>query len=281
MDNKKEKIEKLRKLVDRFQQNFEQYKNIKYDEANTKTDFIDEFFKLLDWDVSNQKGYSEDYREVVREDKVVIKGKQKAPDYSFRIGGARKFFVEAKKPSININKNIEPAFQLRRYAYSANLPLSILTDFEEFTIYDTRIKPKVQDSAKVARIFYCNFKDYEKKFDEIYDIFSQEAINKGSFDKYVKTKKKGVSEVDGEFLELIEKWREDLAKNLALNNKNLDIKVINRAVQKIIDRIIFLRIAEDRGIEDYENLFKLVNKKNIYNFLNEYFVKAKDRKSVV
>ena len=27
---------------------------------------------------------------------------QKAPDYSFRLAGVRKFFVEAKKPSVNV-----------------------------------------------------------------------------------------------------------------------------------------------------------------------------------
>ena len=52
---------------------------------------------------------------------------------------SRKFFVEAKKTSVNIKDDISPAFQLRRYAWSAKLPLSILTDFEEFAVYDCRI----------------------------------------------------------------------------------------------------------------------------------------------
>ncbi|MCD6578617.1 restriction endonuclease subunit R, partial [bacterium] len=157
-----EKLKKLKKLIEDFQFNLKQYKSSAYDEANTRVDYIDKFFTLLDWDVSNEKGYSEQYREVVREDKVVIKGKMKAPDYSFRIGGFRKFFVEAKKPSINIKEDIGPALQVRRYAYTAKLPLSILTDFEEFAVYDTRIKPNQNDRASVARIFYCTFEDYLK-----------------------------------------------------------------------------------------------------------------------
>jgi hypothetical protein len=86
----------LSALSDLFEANSAQYKSLQYDEANTRADFIDKFFALLDWDIANNQGFSEVYREVVREDKVTIDGSQKAPDYSFRIGGVRKYFVEAK-----------------------------------------------------------------------------------------------------------------------------------------------------------------------------------------
>lgn len=59
----------------------------------------------------------------------------------------RKFFVEAKKPSVDIKDDVHPAFQLRRYAWSAKLPLSILTDFEELAVYDCRVKPDRRDKA--------------------------------------------------------------------------------------------------------------------------------------
>ena len=270
-------IKNLKELIDLFEHNIKQYKGKHYDEAKTRVDFIDKFFMLLEWDVYNEKDYSEQYRDVVREDKIEIKGKVKAPDYSFRIGGFRKFFVEAKKPSVNIKHDIEPAFQLRRYAYTAKLPLSILTDFEEFAVYDTRIKPDKHDQASTARIFYCTYEDYEKEFDFIFNTFSRHAILKGSFDQYIEDtkRKKGTSEVDKEFLKFIEKWRENLAKNIALRNKNLTIYELNYAVQKIIDRIIFLRIAEDRDVEDYGKIQKLLeNKKTIYPQLVNLFLKA-------
>lgn len=264
----------LKKLTDTFAANISQYKGAGYDEANTRVDFIDKFFELLDWDVRNTQCYSEDYREVVREDKVIIAGKPKAPDYSFRIGGIRKFFVEAKKPSVKIKDEIDPAYQVRRYGYTAKLPLSILTDFEEFAVYDTRIKPDKSDKASVARVFYCTFDEYEKNFDFLYGIFSKDAILKGSFNQYIEDsgKKKGSSEVDKEFLKLISVWREDLAKNIALRNKDLDIYQLNYAVQKIIDRIIFLRIAEDRGTEEYSELLKSVSGKDAYINLNNIFI---------
>jgi len=270
-------IKNLKELIDLFEHNIKQYKGKYYDEAKTRADFIDKFFMLLGWDVYNKKEHSEQYREVVREDRVEIKGKVKAPDYSFRIGGFRKFFVEAKKPSVNIKHDIEPAFQLRRYAYTAKLPLSILTDFEEFAVYDTRIKPDKHDQASTARIFYCTYEEYEKEFDFIFNTFSRQAILKGSFDQYIEDtkRKKGTSEVDKEFLKFIEKWRENLAKNIALRNKELSIYELNYEVQKIIDRIIFLRIAEDRHIEDYGNIQKLLeNKETIYPQLVNLFLQA-------
>jgi len=266
----------LAKLTELFEHNKKQYHSNQYDEANTRTDFIDKFFELLGWDIRNTQSYSEQYREVVREDKVTIAGRVKAPDYAFRIGGVRKFFVEAKKPSVNIKDELEPAFQVRRYGYTAKLPLCILTDFEEFAVYDTRIKPSPSDKPSTARIFYCTFDEYHKHFDFIFNTFSKEAILKGSFDTYIQENKnkKGTSEVDKELLKLIESWRTDIAKNIALRNPSLNIYHLNTAVQKIIDRIIFLRIAEDKEMEEYGLLQKITESDAVYQKLQGVFDRA-------
>ena len=136
-----------------------------------RREFLDPFWKALGWDIDNERGIANAYKDVIYEDSIKIGGSTKAPDYCFRIGGSRKFFVEAKKPSINIMSNIAPAFQLRRYAWSAKLPVSVVSDFEEFAIYDTRIRPARSDKATVARTSYFNFKDYIDKWDEISALF--------------------------------------------------------------------------------------------------------------
>ena len=272
-----ENIQKpLIELISVFDLNIDRYKQGSYDEANTRVDFIDKLFELLGWDVRNTSGYSEDYRDVVREDKVTIAGKPNAPDYSFRIGGVRKFFVEAKKPGVNIKDDREPALQLRRYAYTARLPLSILTDFEEFAVYDTRIKPNQNDQPSTGRVFYCTYKEYERAFGFVTATFSKEAILKGSFDRYVEENKskKGTSEVDKEFLKLIETWRSEIARTVAFRNSDLSVHELNLAVQKIIDRIIFLRIAEDRGTEGYGLLRSVSNGAERYGHLVHLFQKA-------
>jgi len=280
--------QELRQLIDLFRDNIDQYKGPNYDESNTRTDFIDKFFELLGWDVRNLDGYAEQYRDVVREDTVVIDNRPKAPDYSFRIGGYRKFFVEAKRPSVNIRDDISPAFQIRRYGYTAKLALSILTDFEELAVYDTRIKPHKNDKASKGRVFYCrydqylekcDFEGFETNIDYIVGTFSKNAILRGSFDRYIESTKnrKGTSEVDKELLALVELWRLDLAKSIAKANPTLDSHNLNVAVQRIIDRIFFLRIAEDRRIERYGNLFRAAEKQGVYKNLHSLFVNADEK----
>jgi type I restriction-modification system DNA methylase subunit len=266
-------------LIERFDLNLEAYRSGQYNETQLRREFVDPFFKALGWDVDNEKGYAEAYKDVIHEDAIKVGGAVKAPDYCFRIGGARKFFLEAKKPSVNLKEDINPAFQLRRYAWSAKLPLSILTDFEEFAVYDCRIKPVLTDKASTARILYLSYPEYARRWNEIASIFSREAVLKGSFDKYVESTKikKGTAEVDSAFLKEIELWREMLARTLALRNPGLTQRELNFAVQRIIDRVIFLRICEDRGIEEYGRLMALLNGAQVYERLSQLFYEADDR----
>jgi hypothetical protein len=266
-------------LVERFERNRDAYRSAQYNETQLRREFLDPFFNTLGWDVENRQGYAEAYKDVIHEDAIKIGGFTKAPDYCFRIGGARKFFVEAKKPAVDIRQDASPAFQLRRYAWSAKLPLSILTDFEEFALYDCRIKPANTDKASTGRIKFLTYAEYAEKWDEIASIFSREAVLKGSFDKYAETSriKKGTAEVDAAFLMEIESWRDLLARNLAVRNPGLSQRELNFAVQRTIDRIIFLRICEDRGIEIYGRLMALLNGPNVYARLLDLYRKADER----
>ncbi|MFP4529586.1 MAG: Eco57I restriction-modification methylase domain-containing protein, partial [Candidatus Kapaibacterium sp.] len=270
--------EELFELIRRFEDNEQRYKSNQYNEAQLRQEFINPLFALMGWDIYNSKGYAEQYKDVVHEDSVKVGGMTKAPDYSFRIGSQRKFFLEAKRPSVDIKGDIHPAYQLRRYAWSAKLPLSILSDFEEMAVYDCRKKPVKTDKASTARIKYYNYKEYPDKWDEIVGIFGPEAIKKGSFDRFAEStgKKRGTAEVDDAFLAEMERWRELLARNIALRNRSLSTRALNEAVQKTIDRIVFLRICEDRGIEEYGQLRKLLNVSDVYSHMRQIFLRADD-----
>src|SRR5437773_2930999 len=256
----------IRELTERFERNKDAYRSPQYNETQLRREFLDPFFKALGWDIDNEQGYAEAYKDVIHEDAIKVGEATKAPDYCFRIGGARKFFLEAKKPAVDIKHDVSPAFQLRRYAWTTKLPLSILSDFEEFAVYDCRVKPDQKDSAAVARILYIPCTEYAQRWDEIASVFTRDVVLKGSFDKFTEAikAKRGTADVDDVFLETIETWRKDLAENLALRNKKLTQRELNFAVQRIIDRIIFLRIGEGRGIEDYGRLGGLTNGDRIY-----------------
>ncbi len=266
-------------LVERFERNREAYQSSKYNETQLRREFIDPLFRELGWDMDNTAGYAEAYKDVIHEDAIKVGSATKAPDYCFRIGGSRKFFVEAKKPSVNIAEDIGPAYQLRRYAWSAKLPLSILTDFEEFAVYDCRIKPDNRDKASTARIKYLQYSDYLQHWTEIASVFSKDAVLKGSFDQYAGEagRKKGTAGVDAAFLREIETWRERLARNIALRNPHLTQRELNTAVTLTINRIIFLRICEDRGIEMYGQLMALKNGANVYERLIRIYYAADDK----
>ncbi len=266
----------ISELVERFERNIDAYKKGAYNETQVRREFVDPFFEALGWDVSNKAGSAEAYKDVVHEDAIRVGNSVKAPDYCFRVGGTRKFFVEAKKPSVNVRTDAHPAYQLRRYAWSAKLPISILTDFEELAVYDCSSRPDQGDSASKQRTLYLTYDQYEDRWGEIESVFSKRAVYEGAFDKYeISLKgKRGTETVDEAFLKEMDSWRLLLARNIALRNPNLSLQDLNESVQRIIDRVVFLRICEDRGIEDYGRLQSIAPKKDSYAELCTLFEKA-------
>jgi len=280
MTNKEIGFKKIQELVTRFSEQLTAYKKSDYNETQTRRDFIDPFFKALGWDIDNEQGFAESYREVIHEDRVKVGTATKAPDYSFRLsGGQRLFFVEAKKPSVLIKDDIQPAYQVRRYGWSAKLNVSVITDFEEFAIYDCTKKPIPTDKTSVARVKYITYNDYISEWDFLWNTFSKEAVLKGSFDKFIggNAIKKGTATVDKEFLNSLDQWRTLLAETISKENKQLDEDELNFVVQQTLDRIIFLRICEDRSIEPYGRLKECLNHGDYYENLLLEFKQADDK----
>jgi len=257
--------DEIAKLCQYFATNSQAFHAPGVKEAHVRQSLIDPLFESLGWDVRNTAMIAPQYREVIPEDSLDVEGQQKAPDYTFRVGTLRKFYAEAKKCGINLNADSGPAYQLRRYGWSAKLALSVLTDFEELGVYDCTARPRPSDKASHARIQYFRFDEYPDRWHELWDVFSREAVWSGAFDQYAASKRKrGTSEVDVEFLKEIEGWRLALAGNIALRNKDLSLDDLNAAVQLTIDRVVFLRMAEDRGLEPEQQLLKLCERPDIY-----------------
>jgi type I restriction-modification system DNA methylase subunit len=269
-------LDEIARLVKQFSTNRAYYLAPGYKEADVRQEFIDPLFNALGWDVHNTQGAAPYYREVIFEESVGVEGEQRTPDYVFRVGRERKFFAEAKKPGVSIKTDFSPAYQLRSYAWSAKLPLSILTDFEEFAVYDCRSKPSHKDQASSGRVSFYDFDQYLDLWRGIWDVFSRPAVLGGSFDQFVESEKarRGTNAVDDEFLKEIETWRTTLARNIALRNPRISIGDLNDAVQRTIDRIIFLRMAEDRGTETWGQLRKAGEGPDIYSRLVSLYDEA-------
>ena len=280
MTNKEIGFKKVQDLVARFKEHQILYKKAEYNETQTRRDFIDPFFKALGWDIDNEQGFAESYREVIHEDKIKISGGTKAPDYSFRLSGKEKlFFLEAKKPNINIKDHIDPAYQIKRYGWNSKMTVSVLTDFEELSIYDCTKEPNSQDSPAKARLNYTSYDLYEKEWDFLWNVLSKEAAQNGGFNEYLKKvpQKKGADTVDKKFLKSLDEWRTLLAETISKENKQFDEDELNFVVQQTLDRIIFLRICEDRSIEPYGRLKDCLNRGDYYENLLLEFKQADDK----
>jgi adenine-specific DNA-methyltransferase len=268
---------RMEELVNRFTQNREAYLSSSYNETQVRVEYINPFWKCLGWDVDNEEGAIDAYKEVIHELRERASGHLKAPDYCFKINNDFKFYVEAKKPGIDLKTDPNPAYQIRNYGWNKKLAVSVLTDFEEFVVYDCGKRPMKGDKPAVGRLKYLTYPEYLQEFDFLWDTFSKEAVRTGRFDKYARaeSKARGGETVDKEFLKSMDVWRVELAKNIAVNNPKIaSDEEVSRAVQLIIDRILFLRVCEGRGVEHHDTLREKAGKDDFYKNLCGYFETA-------
>ena len=258
MDPKAAARSRVGELVQNFRRNQADYLRAAYNETQARTDFITPLLAAFGWDVHNVAGLPLGLREVIEEATVEVGEERlaKRPDYELRLARQRKLFVEAKKPNVHIDRNRDAAFQTRRYGYSASLPIAVLTNFHQLSIYDCRHAPNATDEAHVARTLLVGFEEFEARFDELWPLLSREAVYSGEFDRRfaVDVTRHGADQFDDFFLRQVRSWRERLARDIHLHAPGLSPVELTYAVQLFLSRIVFLRICEDRDIERYENL---------------------------
>jgi type I restriction-modification system DNA methylase subunit len=266
-------------LVDRFKRSRATFESTIYLEASVRQEFIDPFFRSLGWDVGNQNGWADQNKDVVVEPYLDIDGSHKAPDYGFRVGPQIQFFVEAKRPGIVLRTDLASAKQIRTYGWNAGLPVCGLTNFGEFAVFDTTVKPSPSDSASTARVKYINFLEYEDSWDWIESLFGRDSVWRGSLQDFKKNQptRQGSEPVDVAILGVIEKWRQKLANEISRKNNRLSVSQLNEVVQLTIDRILFLRICEDRDIQPFGDLRGAARAHDIYGELLLLFRRADAR----
>lgn len=265
----------IQELVNKYKADRNTYLKPTYNETQLRNDFIDPFLKILGWDVDNDKSKTHFLRDVIQEEYIDVEDEKakKNPDYTLRINGNRKLFVEVKKPSVNILNSSKAAFQTRRYGWSAKLGISVLTNFEHIIIYDCRLKPKSTDNEHVARYKVYSYDNFEEAMDELENMISYDAANLGNLDELFDVDSREGETFDDYFLQQIENWRERLAVTAIEKNTDLNEEDVNYIIQRLLNRIIFLRICEDRTIEKYETIKSIQN----YDELKELFHKSDKR----
>ncbi len=270
----------INNLIQKYNENRDYYLSTKYNETQLRADFLDLFFELLGWDIANREAKPTNDREVLLEEplKATVKSNTKKPDYTFRLFSERKFFLEAKKPSIRIESNPESAKQVRRYGFTAKLKISVLSNFEYLVIYDTSKEVRESDIATFSRIKLYHYSEYIEKFEEIKLLLGKESVYNGQFDikwQDIEEQLKKFS-VDKLFLQQINSWRLLLGQEIFSYYKNIEITELNDIVQSYINSILFLRVCEDRDLEEYETLLDFAQRGDYKALIAKF--KASDKK---
>lgn len=268
--------ETLLSLVHKFEKDRHHYLAKGYPEAQVRIDFLNPFFQALGWDIENKAQKPPHERDVIVELSPETTGR---PDYNFRVNGATKFFVEAKAPSVAID-DINHIMQAKTYAWSTKeVYFVILTDFEEFKLFDASLKPNPKFPAE-GLVLDLKYTAYPDNIEQLWEL-SRERVEQGSLEallpKDTKSKRLRISP-DKSFLEDLTEWRTEVAKDVHKRNPEFDVRLLNDVVQKLLDRIIFIRIAEDRKIRPDRELWEITaqwreegRRKAIMSHLTELF----------
>lgn len=282
---KRHTVSDIRQLVEGFAKHIKALKSPGTKELTVRQNYIDPFWRALGWDVGDaeQRGPAE--AEVIVENNVETAEStglhNRAVDYMFRLNGFPRFVVEAKKPAVDIDEDNEAIFQAKRYAWNKTIPFAILTDFEQFRIYDTTLKPIFNDPRRgLIKEFSLEYGDYIGQWDVLEATFGRAAVADGSLERLLAQVKKikagrrihtvdwmlidlkGVEPVDEAFLALLDTHRRHFAAEIYRENKSIFPEAethhgaakLTEAVQRLMDRLIFMRVCEDRGIVPWGDL---------------------------
>ncbi|MFF2088179.1 Eco57I restriction-modification methylase domain-containing protein [Nocardia sp. NPDC058176] len=230
-----------------------------YSEDETRIEFIDPVLDLLGWDVANKLGLIPSKREVVRETRQVREGgADKRPDYTVRASGLPRFHVEAKKPYVDIRIDRQAIFQARRYGYTDRHAIVVLTNYRSLVIYDASVPvDETIDRPETARLFTWDYDTYEANWDEIKSILGRDEVHGlGWEDRFQVAREHQPLPADEAFIQHFNQWRVEIGTDILARDPSVDAETVNDAVQQLLNRLIFVRMCEDRGIEGEETLRK-------------------------
>jgi type I restriction-modification system DNA methylase subunit len=271
--------EQIASLVNAYRERGRAFRESPTAEATLRQEFLDPFFEALGWDIANRTHRSPAEKDVVVEAPVTTidaeRQHARRPDYLFRIGGFPRFVVEAKKPTVDLRTDRDAIFQAKSYAWSAQIPFAVLTNFESFRLFDATLKPYANEPQRgIVADFDLGYDDYVAQWDALLAVFGREAVKDGSLEQLLARIKhvragcrirgvdrmladlRGTEPVDRVFLAHLEDYRLRFAKTLFEENREefKDVGTrhgaakLTEATQRLIDRLVFVRVCEDRSI---------------------------------
>ncbi|MFH1588737.1 MAG: N-6 DNA methylase, partial [Candidatus Diapherotrites archaeon] len=261
MNSKEEAREKIRHLIEEFNSYLGKDS---LNEQEIKTKFIQPLFECLGWNFR-----SED----IRLEEKVSSGRV---DYSFRINGIPKFFVETKRPSASVDTDIV-VDQAKNYAWHKATHWAVITNFKRVVIYNALLRGQYMES-RLRNIYLDELKDYNADFEDLW-LLSRESFETGLIDRIAERecKKAKLIPVEKKLFEDLNKWRELTAKDIAKNYPGkYSAEELDEIIQVLLDRLILIKKIEDtilegRKIEEAYNSWHDQSKKSLNYYLKEVF----------
>ena len=209
--------------------------------------WINELLQLFDWDVQNthqvlqERKLDKSSRDKLRE----IESTNNKPDYTLVSGNLPLAFVDAKALNVDLENDSKVAFQIRSYGWSAGTLFSFVTNFESISVYDCSVKPSVADSASIARLYFFRIEDYVENIETLsLYLYRQSVLNY----PLIKISYPGIA-LDSDFANFLRDFRIRLVEDILGHRQNYSLETLSVWSQIIIDRIIFIRVCEARGLE--------------------------------
>jgi len=254
--SQKDAKERIQKLIDKYNK-LSSADKTKFNEDRTKQVFIRPLFEALGWD----------FEEDVYPEEQASTGRV---DYSFRSNSVVKFFLEAKKLSVDLD-DIKWAEQATNYGWHKNVIWTVLCDFEGLKVFNCEVKEK---NPLKSQFFSIHYDQYVNRFDQLW-LLSKESCEDNLLDKEAEKwgKKLKKIPVDRQLLNDLTKFRELLSKEVLKHNKSINLDELDEVIQRLIDRLIFIRTCEDRRLVDQQLLPVIRENKNkkIITKLREVF----------
>ena len=236
-------FERVVELISKYENIKKSGKIKKYNEESTKKDFILPLFEALGWNVYNRAKRNDS---VSAEENI----SKKRVDYGFRINGIPKFFLEAKSiKEENIQTNPKYVTQAIDYAWMKSCSWAILCNFETIAVFNADWKGS---NIGTNLLFVLHPSDFLS--DSRFKLLSKNSFENNELDKVASRygKKQTKNPINKQLLQDMIHFREILSKDIIKNNqdKHLSQDDVDESVQRILDRLIFIRNAEDRELEE-------------------------------
>ncbi|MFH1289956.1 MAG: N-6 DNA methylase, partial [Nanoarchaeota archaeon] len=240
MDEEQAK-EKLKELIKKFPAHAD------HNEENLQFNYIEPLLiEVLGWK-----------REDIVKEQRVLKGRA---DYILKIGNEEVLVIETKRPSVKLTE--DEGRQAVSYAYHRKIKFAVLTNFKEVKVYHALSNIRHIDNNLLkfesGGLFRLPIEQFIENFDKLL-LLSRESFEKQEINKLLsKRDEKLFKAIDQSILLDLLQIREWLSKDIKKLRTYLKEEQIDEVVQILIDRLIFMRSVEDRGLEDKDFLLNIV-----------------------